>query len=88
MGIHHRDGYSATVEGFLVVGESRVRVAKSNECKFALAESCELAPGTPADLMVTVDGSTHTRRILLPQGIARGQVVVEYEVQLDPSVPF
>jgi hypothetical protein len=84
MGVHHKDGYSATVEGFFVVGEQRVRVAKSNGSRIVLAEQCEVPPGTEGELLVIVDGSKSSRRVIVPSGIVAGQSVVEYQV----AAPF
>ncbi|HZZ27009.1 MAG TPA: hypothetical protein VFE46_03300 [Pirellulales bacterium] len=81
MGIYHKDGYSAEVEGFFVVTkELRFRLAKSNGCTFVLAESCELPPGTEGDLLVIVDGKKDSRRVVLRKGVSIGQTTVEYEV--------
>ncbi len=88
MGIHHKDGYSASVEGFFVVGEARFRLAKTNGCSFVLAEFCELPPGSSGELLVIVDGKASVRCVRLPEGVALGQRVVNYEVPQDESVPF
>jgi hypothetical protein len=77
-------GYSAHVEGFFVVGSNRFRVAKSNGERFCLAEPCELPPGTEGDLVVIVDGSASSRRIVIKDGIIQGQISVGYDV----VVPF
>ena len=84
MGAHHEDGYSADVEGLLVVNGRRTRLAKTNGNTFALAESCELAPGTVGDLLTIVDGKESSRLVRLPAGISRGQTMVVYTV----SAPF
>jgi hypothetical protein len=84
MGIHHKDGYSASVEGFFVTDEQRIRLAKTNECEIYLAESCQLPAGTEGDLLVIIDGNESSRRVRLPAGVASGQTLVEYEV----AAPF
>ena len=84
MGTHHEDGYSADVEGFLVVDDQRIRLAKTNGSTFALAESCELAPGTVGDLLTIVDGQESSRLVKLPAGVTQGQTVVVYTV----AAPF
>lgn len=85
MGTHHEDGYSADVEGFLVVGgNTRIRLAKTNGCTVVLAEPCELAPRTEADLLVIVDGRANSRRVILPNGVVQGQTMVPYLV----AAPF
>jgi hypothetical protein len=88
MGIHHKDGYSASVEGFLVVGVERFRLAKTNGQTITLAESCELSPGTECELLVIVDGNASARCVRLPEGVTMGQSVIKYEVRKDTSVPF
>ena len=84
MGIHHADGYSADVEGFFVVDQLRIRLAKTNGCTFALAEHCVLSPGTEGDLLLIVDGKSSSRRVEVTDGIMPGQTVVRYR----PAVPF
>lgn len=78
MGIRHEDGYSANVEGHLVVDNARFQLAKSNGSTFVLADACELSPGTIGELVITVDGETDIRLIELPSGVPRGQFIVEY----------
>jgi len=80
MGIHHKDGYSADVEGFFVADGNRVRLAKSNGCTFVLAELCELPPDIEGDLLVIVDGKKNSRRVVLRKGVAKGETIVEYDV--------
>lgn len=84
MGISRENGYSASVEGFLVVGDVRYRLAKTNGETFTLAESCEVAPLTEAEMLIIVDGDADSQRIVLPDGIAQGQTCVAYQ----RAVPF
>jgi hypothetical protein len=84
MGRYHADGYSASVEGCLIVGDQRFRLAKSNDRSFALAESCELPPGAEGELIVTIDGNSISRLVVLPNGVVLGQVTVDYTV----AAPF
>jgi len=82
MGIHRENGgYSASVEGFLVVSNARIRLAKTNSSTVTLAEPCEFPPGTSASLLVIVDGQQDSRQIMLPDGAIHGQKVVRYEVE-------
>jgi hypothetical protein len=82
MGIQRDNGgYSATIEGFLVIRDARIRLAKTNGSTFTLAEPCELSPGTSASLLVIVDGQSDSRQIKLPDGAVHGQMVVRYEVE-------
>ncbi len=81
MGTHREDGgYSASVDGFLVIEGQRIRLAKTNGYSFVLAEPCELAPDTEGDMQIIVDGAADSTRIALPQGTRAGQTVVEYKV--------
>ena len=78
MGTQYRPGYSATVEGFLVVGDERFRLGKTNDRTLTLADPCELAPGTIAEILIIVDGDPSSRMVEIPGGIFAGQCVVEY----------
>jgi hypothetical protein len=84
MGMHHADGYSATVQGFLVVDGRRIRVAKTNEALITLADRCELPPGTEGELIVTVDGNSFSQTIRLPSGMSLDQSTTDYTV----AAPF
>jgi hypothetical protein len=84
MGIHHEDGYSADVEGFFVVDQVRIRLAKTNGCTFVLAEHCVFPPRTEGDLLVIVDGKSSSRRVEVIDGILPGQTIVRYQT----AVPF
>ncbi len=84
MGRQYADGYSASVEGFLVVRGQRYRLAKTNNLSFTLADDCELPPGSEGELIVTVDGNSFSRTISLPCGIVLGQTTVDYTV----AAPF
>ena len=85
MGIRREDGgYSASVQGFLVVAGSRYQLAKTNGETLHLADPCELPPGTEAEMHIIVDGDDNSKRIVLPAGVALGQTRVPYEV----AVPF
>ena len=84
MGRQYEDGYSADVEGFLVVGSSRFRLAKTNGCTLVLAESCELAPGTAGEIVLVIDGNASSRLVVLPDGVPKGQNVASYTV----TAPF
>lgn len=78
MGIQRGNGYSASVEAFLAVGESKIRLAKTGRTTIAFAEACELPPGTEGELVVCVDGHCDTRSVVLPDGLPLGQRVATY----------
>jgi hypothetical protein len=84
MGTMRENGYSATVEGFLVAGGTRYRLAKTNGVTLVLADACELPPATEAELLIIVDGQGDSKQIVLPDGVAAGQTCVRYE----QTVPF
>ena len=84
MGIQRGNGYSANVEAFLAVGESKIRLAKTGRTTLAFAEACELPLGTEGELVVCVDGHCDTRSVVLPDGLTLGQRTAAYAV----TAPF
>ncbi len=84
MGTHHKDGYSAEVQGFFVVGQDHLRLAKTNGRAFVLAESRRLLAGTEGDLLVIVDGVKSSRRVAVVEDVPLGQSTVKYAV----TAPF
>ena len=88
MGVYREDGYSASVEGFLVFDCTKYRLAKTNGETFVLAESCRIPPRSAAILLVIVDGDEKEDRIFLPNGIACGDRVVKYTCLDTQDVPF
>jgi hypothetical protein len=81
MGMQREGGYSATVEGYLIVDNRRIPLARTNGSTFVLAEECILTPGTTGELLVVVDNDPNSRQVRLPEGVARGQTVVAYDVE-------
>jgi hypothetical protein len=84
MGIQRENGYSASVEAFLAVGDLLIRVARTSRDFLTLSQPCEFPPGTEGELVVSVDGHREARGITLNEGVAQGQRVVPYRV----TVPF
>jgi hypothetical protein len=80
MGVRQENVYSASVAAYLSVSGQRVDVAKINRDYLTLAEACELAPETEAQLNVVIDEKKSTRMILLSHGVAAGQREVRYSV--------
>jgi hypothetical protein len=80
MGNRRENSYSASVAAYLIVGSQRLQVAKLNRDYLTLAEFCELAPETEAQLNVIIDEKKSTRMILLNDGVAVGQREVRYSV--------
>lgn len=80
MGIHHENGYSASVEGFFVFDGERIRVAKSGPTYFYVVEPRDLPAGAEGDLLVIIDGISSSRRIRLPTGMQANQLHTQYEV--------
>ena len=84
MGIQRENGYSATVEAFLIVGDQHIRLAKTGPEKVVLVEPCELAPGTEGQLVMIVDGYREARTVVLDEGADGERREVRYSV----AVPF
>ncbi len=80
MGLHHENGYSASVEGFFVFNGERIRVAKSSHSYFYAVEPRDLPAGVEGDLLVIVDGNSSSRRVRLPLGMQANQLPTQYEV--------
>lgn len=80
MGVQREDGYSADVEGFLLVGERRLRVAKTNGSAVVLVEPVELPPNCECELLSIVDGDKYSRRVTLPDGASLASARVNYRV--------
>lgn len=80
MGIHHDDGYSAEVRAFFVVGQDRIRLAKTNGTSFALAEYKHLPAGTEGILLVIVDGVESARLVRVVNDVKVGQTTARYSV--------
>ena len=80
MGIRRENGYSASIAAYLSVGGQRVQIAKMNRDYLTLADACELAPETEAQLNIIIDEKKSVRTILLNDGIAAGQREVRYSV--------
>jgi hypothetical protein len=76
--------HSAKVSAHLVVGDLHLEVAKMNRDYLTLAEECELAPKTEAQLSIVIDAKKSTQMILLDDGAAAGRRQVRYSV----LVPF
>lgn len=84
MGIHHENGYSASVEGFFVFDGERIRVAKSSPTTFFAVEPRILPAGVEGELVVIVDGNSTSRRVRLPSGMQVDPLPTPYEV----TAPF
>lgn len=84
MGIQRVNGYSASVEAFLIVGERRLIVAKTRRDAVVLVEPCELAAGTTGELEIIVDGHRNSRSVVLDDGASLGR----REVRYSEAVPF
>jgi hypothetical protein len=78
MGIQRGDGYSASVEAYLVVGDRRISVAKTSRDAIVLAEPAELIAGTTGELEVVVDGHLDSRRIVIESDCTFNERVVRY----------
>jgi hypothetical protein len=61
--------HSATVSAYLTVGSRRIEIAKMNREYLTLAEACELAPETEAQLNIIIDEEKSTQMVLLNEGV-------------------
>jgi hypothetical protein len=80
MGIRQENGYSASVAAYLSIGSQRVQVAKINRDYLTLADACELAPETEAQLNIIIDEKKSSQIISLDDGVVAGQREVRYSV--------
>lgn len=80
MGKHWKDGYSATIESYIIAGRSKYRLATTNDQILTLVDDCSLAPGTEVTMEITVDGDAARQQILLPDGVLPGSRRARYEV--------
>jgi hypothetical protein len=79
MGNRWKDGYSASVELYLLVGGERFRVAQVGPKSFVLKDDDALIPpGTEGYLVIIVDGRKKSYPILLHQGTTAGCEKVAY----------
>lgn len=84
MGTFHNDGYSATVEAFLLIGDQRLKVAKISRDTLTFSQPCEFPPGVEGILSVTIDGVEATRLIALDDGILHDSESARYST----AAPF
>jgi hypothetical protein len=80
MGIRRENGYSASITAYLSIAGQRIQIAKLNRDYLTLAESCELAPATEAQLNVIIDEKKSTQMVLLNDGASAGQREVRYSM--------
>jgi hypothetical protein len=62
------------------MGNHRVYVAKMNRHYLTLADACEFAPETDAELNIIVDERKSTQVICLVDGVSAGQREVRYSM--------
>lgn len=86
MGVTRDGGYSATIESFVVIRGTRLRIAKTSADTLVLAEPCSVAaePESEVELLITVDGIVDSTRITLVDGLSPGQGTCRY----GDAVPF
>jgi hypothetical protein len=84
MGIFHKDGYSASVEAFLVIDGQQLKIAKTSRDTLTFAQPCELPPGSEGTLSITVDGCESTRLVVLDDGVLNGNQLARYST----AAPF
>ena len=84
MGTFHKDGYSATVEAFLVIGDQRLKVAKVSRDTLTFSQPCELPPGAEGTLSIKIDGDETTCLVALEDGVFHGSDSARYST----AAPF
>jgi hypothetical protein len=78
MGVQWKDGYSAHVEIQLRLGDERLGVAQLCPDFFILREFKEIAPQTPAVILLKIDDEEEERPVLVHRGTVPGVRRVEY----------
>ena len=88
MGVHRNGGYSATVKGFLLVGQASYQIAKTDGETVVLAEACQIPAKTDAFLSIIVDGDETRESVFLPYGVELGEKAVKYVANDVQDIPF
>jgi hypothetical protein len=78
MGIQHSDGYSASVEAYLIVGDRRISVAKTGRDAIVIGEGADLPAGAAGKLQVIVDGHVESKSIVLKGAANEHECSVPY----------
>jgi hypothetical protein len=78
MGQHWHDGYSATVEAYLVIGDSRFDVAQVAGGFLILRSPQEIPAGTHAELVISIDNELKKQSVVLGDGASIPQHFVSY----------
>ena len=69
MGTRWRDGgYSSDIEIYLCADGQRLRVAQVGPAQLILRDRCKILPGTPAVILIRVDGAEEEHPIILDRG--------------------
>ena len=84
MGTFHNDGYSASIEAFLIIDGQQFKIAKTSRDTLTFAQPCELPPGSEGTLSITVDGCQSTRLVVLDDGVFNGDQLARYST----AAPF
>lgn len=84
MGTFHNDGYSASIEAFLIIDGQKFKIAKTSRDTLTFAQPCELPPGSEGTLSITVDGCQSTRLVVLDDGVINGDQLARYST----AAPF
>lgn len=74
--VQPRSGHSSIVEMRLEVGAVSYRLCEVGSNFVVVDEEVALGP-SEAELLVAVDGREHRQRIFLPNGLRRGENVIE-----------
>jgi hypothetical protein len=69
MGRHWADGYSSTVEIYLVFDGQKVRISRIGPESFVVADHVEIPAGTQCKLVIRVDEHEESCDVLLYEGV-------------------
>ena len=78
MALHWPDGYSAQIDAYLLVNGERYAVAQVVGGALILRQPQQIAAGTPARLVIAIDGHEKVQSIVLGEGASVGQQLVPY----------
>ena len=79
MGIAWKDGYSADIEIYLQVGDTKYNVAQVGGYSLILRDACSFPPNTEAKLVTSIDGRTNVRNVVLHKGVSLDCAEVDFQ---------
>jgi hypothetical protein len=67
------EGFSVFIEAYLLLGTQRVDAEQICDGMITLRRGPDIAPGSPAMLVIEIEGRKKERQIILPEGHRGGQ---------------